>query len=510
MILNKSKNTVYNLISSGISKVFMVLLPFVCRTVLIKKLGIDYLGITSLFSSILSVLSLAELGIGSALVYSMYEPIAKDNHEEICALINLYKKYYRFIGLFVLVAGIAILPFLEKLIDGDVPADVDIRIVFAVYILNTVISYWMFEYKASLFIAFQKEYYLNIYRTIISCLGYLVQIGILFFISDYYLYIMILPFVTIFSNIVVFFAYKKKYSEYVPHGKISGEVERKIRKSVYGIFIGKLNDVARNSFDSIILSAFLGLAVVARYNNYFYIVNTISSFLILIHSAMVPGVGNGLILDSEEKNYNDFEKILFIYMWFSGWCTCCILCLINPFMKLWVGSDNTYGIYIAILMSVYFYVLKLGDILSIYKSAKGIWWEERWKTIAESAGNIILNILLVKIYGIYGVIVATIITVVFINFTWGAQIGFKYCFQSFSVKKYYIKHLIYAICTIAISTFTYWIVSFIGDGGIVIFLGKCIVCCILPNALYYLIYRWSNIYMKSFSWMKNRISRRTH
>ena len=157
MRLAKTKNAVRNIFFGAVFKIITLLGPFIIRTMILWIMGSEYIGLNSLFTSILSFLSLAELGVGSALVYSMYKPIAEDDQDMICALLNLYRKMYRIIGMIILGVGLLLLPFLNKLVKGEAPADVNLYILYLIYLFNTVISYVMFAYKQSLLTAFQRS-----------------------------------------------------------------------------------------------------------------------------------------------------------------------------------------------------------------------------------------------------------------------------------------------------------------------------------------------------------------
>ena len=165
MKLERTRNAKKNIITGMANKIIMILLPFAVQTTLIRTLGAEYNGLKGVFSSILQVLSLAELGIGNALVFGMYKPIADDDIITVCKLLNLYKKVYKWIGLFILVMGIALAPFTPYLIKGNHPPEINVVVLFFMYLINTVLSYWLYAYKASLFNAFQRVDIINLIST---------------------------------------------------------------------------------------------------------------------------------------------------------------------------------------------------------------------------------------------------------------------------------------------------------------------------------------------------------
>ena len=488
MIIERTKNAKRNVLFGLINRVINLLLPFVVRTAMIYSLGKDYLGLSGLFTSILSVLNLTELGVGSAIVYHMYKSIAEDDEETVCALLNYYRKVYKIIGITVLIIGVMLIPFLPRLIKGGYPSDINLAFLYLVYLVDTVSSYLLFAYYNSLLNAFQRNDITSNIGTIITILRYLTQALLLFLFKDYLLFIIVLPATTILSNIFTAMAARKYYPQYTCRGSITSKMRKDIEIKVKGMLISKVQAVTRNSFDSIFITAFLGLGQNAIYSNYYYIMSNIISVLYIFIPAITGGVGNSVASESVEKNYADMNKINFIYMWMSGWCAICLACLYQPFTKLWVGEGMMFPTSIMLLFCIYFYVLKMGDIRFVYFEVNGLWWENRYKSIIEAAGNITLNYYLGKKFGIYGILVATILTIIVINFGLGTTTVFKYYFGMDKLASYYFKQFIYIVVTVISGGLTYYACSFLPNNSIMCLLGKTCICAFLPNVLYLLFY----------------------
>ncbi len=208
-------------------------------------------------------------------------------------------------------------------------------------------------------------------------------------------------------------------------GKLDALYLKSIKKLVIGSFIQKACGVTRNSLDSVCISAFVGLSITGIYNNYFTIFNGVTVILAIFITSLTGGIGNHVALKSKAENYEELKKIDFLYLQISGWCTCCLLCLSQPFMKLWMGTDMLLSPLSVLFMCIYFYMLKVGDVRSIYYSTTGMWWEMRYRSIVETVANLILNIVLGYLFGINGIILATVISLFLFNFLWGASIVFK-------------------------------------------------------------------------------------
>ena len=500
--MNRTKNASRNIIFGFINKVIVLLFPFVIRTVLINSLGSEYLGLNGLFTSILQVLNLAELGFSSAIVFSMYKPIADNDSETICALINLYKKIYRIIGIVIILVGLALLPLVPFLIKGSYPTDINIYYLYIIYLVNTGISYFLFAYKSSLLIAHQRSDITSNIQSITYILQYVVQILVLVKLKNYYLFVSIQIISTILNNILIAIITKKKYPNYICKGNIDKNIKNSIKKRVSGLMINKVCQTTRNSLDSICISSFLGLNLVAIYSNYYSIIHALMGFLSILSSSIIAGIGNSIVTESEKKNYKDMKKFNFLYMWISGWITVCLVCLYQPFMKIWMGEKYMFSYGVVILLCIYFYSLEMGVIRGAYSDAKGLWYENRYRAIAESITNIVLNIILVKFLGIYGIILGTLISLLIINFGYGSQILFKYYFVNEKISDYFISHGIYALTTSIICVITFIICNLINCSGLLEIILKLLICVIIPNVLYIIVYSKTKIFKEAMSLLK--------
>jgi O-antigen/teichoic acid export membrane protein len=504
MKLERSKNAIRNIKASFISKIVSLICPFIVRTVFIKTLGAEFLGVNSLFSSILSVLSLTELGFGSAIVFNMYKAIADDDDSTINALLYFYRKVYRYVGCIIFAIGLILIPFLPYLVNGSYPDTINATVVYLIFLGNTVISYFMYAYLQSLLSAFQRNDVITVVGMYMNIVMYALQIVLLVTVKNYYAYLAIMPVFTILSNIRTAIVAHKLFPQYKPVGKLSKEVKLDIREKVSGILVQKICSVTRNSIDSIFISMFLGLTQIAIYNNYYYIMNSITAFMTIVTSSILSGVGNSIASDSKEKNYQDMGILNFVYMWLSGWCAICLLCLYQNFMQLWVGKDLMLSISSVILLCIYFYLLKMGDVRWTYEQAKGLWWQSRHRAFAQILPNIALNYFLGKYFGINGIIAATLISIFVIEFCCGSHIIYKYYFTEQKLSDFFLSHGFYLLVTVFISLITYFICSFLPT-TIIGFGIKIIICVILPNIIYLLIYRKTKIYKGAMPWTLSRI-----
>lgn len=480
MRIERTKNTLRNIIFGFGYRLLNIILPFISRTAILYILGEQYLGLSSLFTSILSFLSLADLGVGGAMVYSMYKPIAENDTKTIRALLNLYLKFYRIIGTVILVLGLCLIPFLKVLVHEELPGDVNIYVLYILYLINTCLSYWLFAYKSALLQAYQRNDVESKIAMVITPLSYIFMLGALFLTHNYYAYVIWLPIFTIVTNLVRMIYVNKYFPELRPQGHISQELRASIVKKVTALLGTKLNTVVLNAADNIVMAAYFGLTTIGIYGNYYYIMSSIIGFLGICYSAMTAGLGNSIALESVDKNYNDFMKFSFINSWLVGWCTICLVCLYQPFMYLWAGKDLMFPFYIVLEFGLYFYVYQIRKIPVTYKDAAGIWWEDRFRPYVSMIVNLVLNIVLAQIIGVSGIILSTVISLL-ISIPWENYTVFKYIFHR-SSREYYKKMAYYALTVLLAGIVTFVLCSPWGNGFPALLIRACI-CLIVPNLL---------------------------
>lgn len=506
MRIERTKNAVKNIIFGILLKIFQIIIPFLMRTALIYTLGVEYLGLNSLFTSILQVLNLAELGVGSAMVFSMYKPIAEDDSKTICALMKLYKKYYRIIGWVVLIAGIIVCPFVPYLIKGDLPGELNVYILYIINLLATVFSYWLFAYKNSLLQAFQRIDTISKVTMFVNTIQYTLQFIVLFLLKNYYCYIILTLLGQIMVNIITSIVVSKMYPEYKAIGNLEKSKIKGINRRVKDLFTSRIGGLIVNSADSIVISAFLGLTMLAVYQNYYYILTAIITLVAVIFSSCTAGIGNSIITETEEKNYKDLKKITFIVGWIAGICTCCFLNLFQPFMTWWVGSDLLLDYSCVICLCIYFWVYEINTLLITYKDAAGIWHKDRFRPLITAITNLTLNLILVRYIGIYGVILSTVISTVVVGLPWLLYNLFTEIFKR-DIKEYVCNLIKYVFATIVMSLFTYVCCNLIQGYSILIILVKAIICVVISTIIWIVVFKRTDE-MKETIKLVNKILKR--
>lgn len=484
MKLNRTRNASRNLVFGSILKVYQLVVPFVMRTAVIYMLGVEYLGLNSLFTSVLQVLNLAELGVGSAMVYSMYKPIAEDDGQTICALMRLYKLYYRVIGLAIAGIGLLLLPFLPKLISGTVPADINIYVLYLMNLGATVLSYWLFAYKNSILQAHQRVDVTSKVMLLTETIKYVLQFSVLAIFHNYYYFVMVILFTQVLTNVCTAIASNKMYPQYRAKGMLPKAEIRRINRRILDLFTSRVGMVIVNSADTIVISGFLGLAVLAIYQNYFYLITAVIGLISTAFSAVTAGIGNSILVETKEKNFQDFQKFTFLIAWIAGVCVSCFLCLFQLFMRIWVGEALLLEFSIVICLCVYFFLYELNQLMNTVKDAAGIWHEDRFRPLVTALTNLGLNLVMVQFWGLYGIILSTVLSMLFVGMPWLLHNLFTTIFCPQWLFPYLKKLALYVVTVSGAAAITYGLCSLICLPDIPLIAVRLGICCIVPNVVF--------------------------
>lgn len=487
--IERTKNASRNIVFGGILKLYQIIVPFLMRTAMIYLMGVQYLGLNSLFTSVLQVLNLAELGVGSAMVFSMYKPIAEDDNTTICALMKLYRIYYRVIGLVIAVVGCALTPFIPRLIKSDVPAGINVYIIYLLNLGATVLSYWLFAYKNSILQAHQRTDVVSKVTLVTNTVQYVLQLFVLWAFHNYYLYVIVMLATQALANIVTAICADKIYPQFKPKGNVDKTLVQKINQRIRDLFTSKIGGIIYDSADTIVISAFLGLTVLAVYQNYFYILNAITGLIAVIFAACTAGIGNSIVVESKEKNYQDLNKFAFIITWIAGFCSVCLLCIYQPFMELWVGKDLMLSLSAVVCFVIYFFVRQFNALLNLYKDASGMWHEDRFRPLAAALTNLVLNLILVQFIGIYGILLSTVLAILCVGMPWLMHNLFTVIFEKKHMWHFTLKLAKYTFVVLISCVITYFICSSFSIGLVPTTLVRGMICFIVPNLIYYLTFR---------------------
>ena len=439
MKLDFAKNTKRNVAADTISRGLALLFPFMNRTLFLRLLGPQFLGLNGLFGAILGVLSLAELGFGTAVICSMYKPIAEDDRDLVRAYLRFYRTVYRWVGAIIFIAGLCLLPFLRNLIHGDLPEGISLHILYLLHLLNTSLSYFLFAYRGSILSAHHRNDVLTNLRSVFSIIQYLTVFVILMIkgldpAKKYYCYVIVTVLFTVAQNVMIMRKSKELFPDIEPRGDLAPERKRHVLSDVKSIFMHKIGMVISYQIDNVVISAFLGLGWVATYGNYYYVYTTVAGLPAIIYTSMMGGFGNKIHTESREKNFELFMRVNRMVGIITIWCTAMMLALYQPFVRAWMGGRNptlVQHFLTPALLVLLFYINLSRKVLLTFKGAAGLWREDRWKPIAGGAVKLLTCLLSVFLlsdkYKLDGVIASSIIGYALVQIPWESHVMFT-CF----------------------------------------------------------------------------------
>ncbi len=487
---NRVKNSLRNIVSSVFLVSFVTIMPFIIRTLMTYTLGIEYLGLNSLFMSIVQILNMTELGIGSVMVFFLYAPAAAGDREKIDSYLNALRKIYFVIGILIMMIGLMIMPFIKHFISGNIPSGSNVYFCFFLYLVGTAVQYFIYPEEVSLIEAFQRKDITNHISFISNAVCYLVQIIALSVFHNYVLYLA----AVVLQGILMGFLRKcfgrKYFPEYNAHGVLSYDEKHEIKLKVSSMIGHQMDEKIFNSIDTVFISSIIGLSAVAIYGNYFYVITAVSLLFDVIYRSILSSVGNAIAVDSKESNLKKFMNIFWIGACMTGVATVSMLCLYQNFMLLWMGRDNMLGMDMVILFCIYFYLSQIRRTVVTFKNAAGMWWNDRYKPYISMAVDLLLDLVLIRYIGVKGAIISSIVCVGIIEIPWETRVLFRDYFH-ISARQYIIKMLGYGAVNLGIITLVYLICkAWVPETGIVSLLIRIVIC--LGSVIVY-----AGIYWKS-------------
>lgn len=443
-LVNSLRNTMFSIIGQGAS----ILLSFAVRFVFIRCLQTEYLGLNGLFTSVLSILSLAELGVGTAIVYSMYKPIAERDEEKISILMRLYSKVYAVIGTVVAVLGVLISPFLGSLIK-DMPDLPGLQGIYFIFLFDTVASYFL-GYKRSLITADQRESVLSVNHLLFMAVKGVAQIASLLLLKNFHIYLFIQVACTVGENIRVAFLVNKLYPFLKKHRKaprLPAEEKKTIVENVKALFIYKAATVLLGGIDNLIISSQIGVICVAMYSNYTLVVNSLFNVINMVTTSITASIGNFVATETKDSQKGLFEKVVFVVFLLFGFAAVCLCALLNPFVELYCGKELLLSNNAVVIIVVNFFIVGMMSPIWTFRSTMGLFIYGRWRPVISAVLNFVLSMLFAQWWGIEGVLIATAVSRITTNLWFDPYIVYKKGWGK-SPKEYYLLFLKYTLIVV--------------------------------------------------------------
>lgn len=493
----RTKNSLKNISSGVISQIIYTILGFVSRTIFIQYLAIEYLGINGLFSSILSVLSFAELGMGSAFTYSLYKPLAEKDEAGVAGVLNLYRKAYTIIGLSVLVLGLLLLPFLDQII-SEKPTVIteSINIIYCIFLFNAASSYF-FSYKVSLLNADQRNYITTLNYLAFYVLQNVAQIAVLILFKNFLYYLLVQLVCQFLSNISISILVNKKYPFLADYDKniINQHVKKEVFSNAKATFVIKFGGILVNSTDNLIINYFSGLASIGLLSNYYLLIGIPGAIISQIFNNVSASVANINALESKEKQYETFGMLNLANFWIYGVSAIAFVVLVKDFIVFWIGNEFTMSLPITIMIAVNFFMVGLQNTIWTFKSTYGFFHEGKYFIIGTAILNLAFSFLLGHFWGVFGILLSTALARALTNFWYDPYIVFKLGLKVDPL--IYLKKIVQYIFIICLAGgITFYAATLCIFSAWLNILIKGLLCLVIPNIIIILAYNKSNEYKK--------------
>ena len=474
--MSRLKNSAKNILGSFGNNFVASLLGLISRTVFIYTLGADYLGLSGLLSNVLGFLAIGELGIATAIGFSLYKPLAEKDYKSISTLMSVYRKAYSVIGVIVLLAGIILFQFLDFFVPVEQQPDGTTFAYFA-FLINTVIGYFL-SYKTTLISSDNQAFRLIPINVSINCVQTLLQIIALLIWKSYIVYLTI----QIGCSIVLMAAQNlyitKKYDKVTFYSKdrLTGAQKQEIQKNISGLIVAKIGDYLVNSTDNLIITKLVSLVATGIYSNYLLIRNLINGYISALFAGVTAGIGNIVAVENDEKKLDVFNTMFFIAFFIYSIEATCFMCLFNPFIgEIWIGEK---------------YLFRTGTVAIIVIN-----------------NNLVASILFAKPFGVSGVFLGTIVGSLLTADWYRPIVIYRSVFHC-PVRAYYKRYVLYVCLGIIYIALAYWTCTWISRGNIYFrFVEKAVVAIAIPSGFNYILFHHTNEFNSVMKLMK-RIGKR--
>lgn len=490
----RTRKAFMNIMAGGLGTLLVGILQFIGRMVFIRFLSDEYLGISSLFTNILSILSLAELGIGNAICFGLYKPLAEGDRDKIKSLMHFFRKAYGIIGFVVLGIGLLLLPFLPWLMTGTTDL-VDVRLIYVLYVLQSAASYWFWAYKSILLQADQKLYVVKACHVAANLIVTALQIVSLCVFGDFLIYSVIGLMANVLMNLLVAGIVDRHYPYLREKDRrsLKKEEKKEIFKDVFGMSLFKMNTTVVNSTDNIVISAFINVRTVALYGNYQTVISGISQVAMQLFGGVTASVGNLFAEGEEKRSEFIFRCLQLLCYWLYGFVGIGIFVLINPVIRLCFGAQRVFGAQLVLLQVIYFVINGFQRTSFIYRDACGLFWKGKARPAATAILNIAISVVLVRYIGLAGVILGTIISWLLTTWWYDPVMIYRNVFHM-PVWSYFGGYLKAMLLTVGLGALTVWISELLPFGGMAAFAVRLLLVLCIPNLGYLAVYGRSEEY----------------
>lgn len=485
----RKKRFFYNSLTAIILSVVTAAIGFFAQKVFIGSLGIEYLGLNNLFLSIVGVLTLADMGVGGAIIYHLYSAIAQDNKNKIRSLLEFYRKVCWIVAGIILILGIIIMFFLPYIAKVDNISTIEAKVLFSFFVIYAACSYLLI-YKKSLLLADQKNYIVNIIQVFYVVIIKLIQMTVLFFAHNFYAYLIVSIIGKILQNLITSIIVDRQYPYLKTDRKhkLPKVIKKDIYKKVHGLVYHNVASYIVLGTDNVLIARLFSVVEVGLYANYYLIMNGVNMLFSQVFSSLSAGFGNLLVTEGKEYARDLTKNLFFLSAWVYMWAGACLLLLTEPFLQIWLGDGFSMGLLVLVCLVINFYIQGLRAVPNAMLNAAGIMHENRFVPVAEMVVNLIASIVCAHFFGIAGIFMGTVISSLILHFYSYPKYVFKKVLggEYADYIRLFIKYVIVAGIIWCVSYYFGSLISF--DSSFAMLAVRFIFCVVIPNVCFLAIY----------------------
>lgn len=497
---SRTAYTLINMFSNFAGYGLNLLLSFVCRMVFVRCLQQEYLGISGLFTNILSMLSLSELGIGAAIGYALYKPVAEDDREKIASLMKFYGTAYKAIGCVVAFLGLCALPFLDVIIPERPDIPDNLYVIYLLYLLQAASSYF-FSYRGAILIAAQRNYVMTMISYIVVIIQNVIQIAVLLLTGNFMAYLAIQIICGFVTNILISQKAKKDYPYIAQQDTrpLSREEKWGLIKNVRALTVTKLSGLLVNSTDNIVITYFNGLVTTGAASNYTLLSGMLGTMLNMVFGSTTASVGNLLARENDDTKYHFFKSLNLMSFWLYGWAAVGIIGVAGDLVHLLFGESYILPQSIPVILAVNFYMVGMMNVAGTYRSCLGMFRYGQYALLATAAINIAGDVILGRQYGLFGIFLATAVARLLTNAWYIPYAVFKHGLKRNPVI-YFMQYLKYAALLVITTVISCLLCRMVRGSLMLIIIQKIVICTVIPNGAFYLLFHRT----PEFAYLKNK------
>lgn len=509
--MSRLENSTKNLFLSLFNSVFSSLLGIISRTVFIKVLGSEYLGLAGLLGNILGFLAISELGISTAIGFSLYKPLAEKDYRSVSALMSVYRKAYAVIGCIVFFSGILLFLGLDFFIPINQQPD-GTEFAYFAFLINTTVGYFL-SYKTTLISSDNQAYKMAPIYIGMSLVQTIMQIVVLLIFKSYIIYLSVQIICSVFTMFLQnrYITKKYEYVDFYSEEQLKPEQKYQIKRNISGLVIAKIGDYLVNSTDNLIITKLVSLSATGIYSNYLMIRNMVNGYISTVFASVTAGLGNVVAIETDERKKESFDIMMFFAYFVYSFEAVCFLCLFNIFIgEIWIGKQYVFNFITVLIIVVNNFLTGLRIPLITMKNVAGTYMEDAWIPFAFAIVNLVSSIILVKPMGVAGVFLGTIIGSM-LTADWYRPVVIYHKVFHTSVIEYYKKYIVYIILGFLNMAVAYSLCNIINTHIVLLnFILKAAIAAVLPVVINSVIFYRTKEFKAIVSMAKRMLRKATH